>query len=474
MVGKSMRCPVCQEVFVVRDSGAPPARGGADEKAPPADSAARPRTDIPPVVSRSGNVSDFVPLLRDVESAVPPRPATAPPPPAKPREPAWTGGKKPPADSDFPWNEGGRLSPLNAPKEMTWSPELELVAPAAVPPPLPEGTEQEDDETEDEADDRSRYDRDRIRPRKKKTRLIVLMLLGVFVLGLGSVGAFLGIRYYRLTPERMFETASKNYEDGRYDDARRQFETIVNEYPHYERVPEAKFLAELSRVRHLIGSVKNREEPKGSIDAWTKFTARIQDDKDFAEFAGPAKKGVDVWQAGGKLLEDVVAKANDVFDQDKPEESEGWLKEAAEIEQSVDNFRPETVGKPDRTLANMANLRAKIDTARVRQSKITAAETKLGTGSEEEREAAERYAKENGLEQDPAFKALLSRAERKIQEKAAYIREPKPIAPTAVPDDGLTSLLFAPRFDRAERRPLPGLNTVFYCLARGILYALDG
>ena len=34
-------------------------------------------------------------------------------------------------------------------------------------------------------------------------------------------------------------------------------------------------------------------------------------------------------------------------------------------------------------------------------------------------------------------------------------------------------MLIAPRFDRGERRALPGLNTVFYCLARGVLYALD-
>src|SRR5262249_14705649 len=179
----------------------------------------------------------------------------------------------------------------------------------AVPPPLPERDLEE--ETEHETDDLDQYDRERVRPTKKKTRLLVLALLALFVLGLAGVGGFFGIRYYQLAPERLFDAASKNYEDGRYDEARKQFETIVNEYPRYERVPEARFLAELSRVRHLIGSVKNREEPKAAIDAWNKFLARIQEDKELGEFAGPTKKGVDVWQSGGKLLEDVVAKAND-------------------------------------------------------------------------------------------------------------------------------------------------------------------
>ena len=70
----------------------------------------------------------------------------------------------------------------------------------------------------------------------------------------------------------------------------------------------------------------------------TKFVARIREDTAFGEFAAPGRKDTDVWQAGSKLLEDVAAKANDVFDQDKPDESEEWLRQAVEIEKDVDRI----------------------------------------------------------------------------------------------------------------------------------------
>src|SRR5207248_5402844 len=60
-----------------------------------------------------------------------------------------------------------------------------------------------------------------------------------------------------------------------------------------------------------------------------------------------------------------------------------------------------------------------------------------------------------------------------LETKALYAREPNPIPPTSVPDDGLTSLLYAPRFDSALPRQLSWTPTIFFCQARGVLYALD-
>jgi len=466
MLGKSMRCNVCQEVFVVQPSAPLPSGPASGEKAPPSDNSPRTRTDPPHVASRSGNVSDFVPLL----PVAPPRPVV--PPPSVPKQ-SWSDKIKPPSSADFPWEEGPSSTGRSGPKEITWSPDLELT-----PPPSQTQAETEPLELEymDEtgADrDSSRLDRDSVRPPKKRHRIIILASMLAFVVVLLGAGAFFAIRYYGQASERLFDAASKSYEEGAYDQARAKFEQVVNEYPGYQRVPEARFLAELSKVRYLISSVKNREEPQPAIDAWTRFVAHVREDAAFGEFAAAGRKDSDVWLAGGKLLEDVSAKANDVFDQDRPDESEGWLRQAVEIEKDVDQFRPGTVDKPDRVLANMAALRAKIDSARVRQTQLAKLKADLGDGDEEKRDVAERQAKAFGLDRDPAFLAMLGNAERKVQEKAAYFREPQPIPPTAVPDDGLTSLLIAPRFDRGERRVLPGLNTVFYCLARGVLYALD-
>src|SRR5215208_4489010 len=109
MVGKSMRCPVCQEVFVVQPApGGDPAPPPAGEKAPAPDSPPRTRTDAPPVTSRSGNVTDFVPVLTDVSTVRPVAPPGPPVPPAKPRESVWSDKIKPPAAPEFPWDEGPR------------------------------------------------------------------------------------------------------------------------------------------------------------------------------------------------------------------------------------------------------------------------------------------------------------------------------------------------------------------------------
>src|SRR3954447_21380300 len=120
MACKLMRCTACQEMFTVFDAGpdgtpAPP----VPDKAPPADTPPRSRADAPAVVSRSGNVSDFVQVIRDVAPAQPPRPAPPPSPspaPAKPREARWVDrGIKPPTDADFPWDEGGKPKAKPAP-----------------------------------------------------------------------------------------------------------------------------------------------------------------------------------------------------------------------------------------------------------------------------------------------------------------------------------------------------------------------
>src|SRR5262249_2811944 len=153
------------------------------EKGPPADTPPRTRTDPPAVVSRSGNVSDFVQVIRDVAPAQPVRPVAPPPPPApaptKPRAMPWVDkGIKPPTAADFPWEEGGKPKPRRAPaapKEVAWTPDL--LPPGGTPPPPPVDLEPMVDLDEldrpDEDDRRTRRrrpaDSDRLPVRAPKT-----------------------------------------------------------------------------------------------------------------------------------------------------------------------------------------------------------------------------------------------------------------------------------------------------------------
>ena len=122
----------------------------------------------------------------------------------------------------------------------------------------------------------------------------------------------------------------------------------------------------------------------------------------------------------------------------------------------------------------MTALRGRIDAARRRLAALNRIDAAVGDGTDEHGwQNAEKLATELGLRNDLGFRQRMETRERTVQAKAGYTKEAKPIPPTPVPDDGLTSLLFAPRFDRGERRPLAGPGTVFFCLARGVLYALD-
>jgi len=488
MIGKSMRCPVCQEIFIVKDAGGsvvPPTK--PVENPPAHDVVPRTRTDSPPAVSRSGNITDFVSIIRDVRSAAPPPiPTPTPPPPKKPKEPPRTEKIKPSPPTDFPWNEGPRqqtilLSPVSPqpsaspippaaeafpwnagakpkPKEMTWSPDL-------APPAL-------DEEPLDLAPAPPAVTPEMLRPPKRKKALALVYAMTAFIVAALASGGYFLVKYINDAPERLFKAANEDYEAKRFDQARNLFEKFVREYPDNRQAPEAKFFADLASLRHTIGSVTARSDPQPGVNQWKKFLETIEDPA-VAPFAERQRFGIDVWQGGVKLSEDVLGKANDTYSDENPDEAEKWLNEATAIAKNLERFRPTDASDPESIAKDMANLRQKIDSARVTLTKLKRASEILADGSDDNVALAEKYAKEQGLDQHPQFKALLDSKEQEIQAKAIYTREPNPILPTNVPDDGLTSLLFAPRFDSAGRRPIEGTSAVFVCLARGVLYALD-
>ena len=340
---------------------------------------------------------------------------------------------------------------------MTWSPD--------VTPPAPE-------EVLDLAPIQPAATPERVRPPKRKKALVLVYAMTAFIVAALCSGGYFLVKYINDAPERLFKAANEDYEAKRFDQSRNLFEKFVREYPDNRHAPEAKFFADLSSLRHTIGSVTARSDPQPGVNQWKKFLETIEDPA-VAQFAEKERYGIDVWQGGVKLTEDVLAKANDTYSDENPDESEKWLKEASDIVKTLDRFRPADATDPESIAKDMANLRQKIDSARVTLTKLKRASEILADGSDDNVALAEKYAKEQGLDKHPQFKALLEAKEQETQAKAVYSREPNPILPTNVPDDGLTSLLFAPRFDRGERRVIAGTTTVFFCLARGVLYALD-
>src|SRR5439155_1271175 len=127
-------------------------------------------------------------------------------------------------------------------------------------------------------------------------------------------------------PQRHFAAANKDYEAGNFEVARKSFQKFVNDYPKDDRVPEARFLAELSDLRATVSSVMLRTDPQPSVNAWKRFLSTVKE-PEIAPFAAKDRKGVDVWQTGVRLAEGVVTKANESFTEDDPTEAQKWLDE---------------------------------------------------------------------------------------------------------------------------------------------------
>lgn len=454
MAGKLLRCTACQEMFTVRDVGPEPG-----EKAPAADPP-RTRVDGPGVVSRSGNVSDFVPVLRDVTAATPPRTT------ARPR-PEQT--VKPPTAADFPWDEGGKPKASPAPKEVTWSPDV--LPPAAAPPPpidLQPVVESEEPLSPADGEDEAHSDRLPVPRRNRGRKLILWSMVAFIAVALGAGGYFL-VRFINAAPERLMAAGKADYEKRNWDQARRQFDKLAEDHPSHRLAPEAKFLSGLAALRQATTNMMSRSDPQPGLSEWQKMMA----DPTLPEFGAKGRYAVDLWQAGTKLEEDLLAKASDVFNSDDPSEAEKWLNAAAALDADVDRFRDDDVPKSETVARGLADLRGKIAAARTRLDKVASLEPFAGQGTDDDIVRYELEAKRRGLLDDPAVKTRIEELHRRLEAKANYARESKPIPPTPVPDDGLTSLLFAPRFDTALPRLITGAPTVFFCQARGVLYALD-
>lgn len=434
---------MCKAIFTVQDvAQVPILPASRAEPLPPVETAPRSRTDAPNSESRSGNISDFVPVL--AAGSAPPK---SPPPITPPRE--------------VKWNELDKPIPVAkpAPVETTWTPDGD--APKAKPTTILRETPYEPAEL-----------LPNVPNRKRRRGFRILLALIVFVVaGLGTGGYFL-YRYIALGPERTMAAAHDFYKEGRYDQARKTFEKLSRDYPSNFRVPEARFFTDLSGLRHESNSVMNRSDPKPALTQWKQLLETLKE-PEIATFGDKKRFGIDVAEAGTKLVEDLLGKAKDVYDRDKPEACEEWLGEAAAIDRELERFRPDEVGKPESITREFAALRKQLTDAKDQLALLNEAKKLLAEPDDEKIAAAKRYGIAQGLANDERFNALLDQAEKQIQAKAIYTKQEPLLAPTAIPDDGLTSLLFAPSLIRGQRQPLQGPPQVFFALARGVLYALS-
>ena len=444
LAGKMVRCPSCQEAFIVQ--------GTAPKVA--ADVPARPRADTPTATYQSGNVTDFVPLIADATAVPVPKPPPPPPRP-QPREPKPLPPRPVPAAKEYPWEAPPRPRPKTGAKEVTWAPD---VAPPAVAFP-DEPPEAENNWAEDRTEPAV------ARPGKRRLFKTLAILGSLLTVALMIGGGYAWWQYRSLEPERLREMARKEYDAKQYQQARAHFEKLATNHPNHGHAAEARFFVELCVLQQAVGVVTVEENPGPALAEWERYLKAIADPA-LAPFAAPDKFGIDIHEAGAKLAEKVLAKATREFNADKPEATEEWLGKAVAVDAAIGPFQPAVKADPG-FAKSVAELRDKIAVARDHNAEVR------DLMAIKDREIRDRVAREKGLEKDPAYLQLKQEEEQKLQAVAKYTKESQPRAPTPAPEDGLTSLLFAPAIGVPERRGPAGPPDVFFALARGVLYVLD-
>ena len=186
----------------------------------------------------------------------------------------------------------------------------------------------------------------------------------------------------------------------------------------------------------------------------------------------------DIWDTIKRLAENTFQKAQDVFNQDDTAETEQWLDKAAGLEPLLARFRPKELGREE-ILGRIEDYRRDtIQKAHVRLEVLAWVRDRLKDQLDDDAIAeVKKKRDEYGLQNDPAVLALIEAAYKKIQDAVVYTPYGEnPIPPIKMPESANTGLLFVARLDQVKGdRPAPasGLSTVFFAVARGVLYALD-
>jgi tetratricopeptide (TPR) repeat protein len=445
MNGKTMRCPnlECRMGFVVKamEATAPPAAFELPPEPPP-----------------------------PAKPAAPPKPAAGKPPKPKPVE------KKPEfevvdaAVVDAVVVEAAVVSPPKV-KEVVWSEGTDV-------PPTKKGGKRV------KAEDADAPDPDFIPRRKKKKNRgpIILVTMGVLSAAI-VLFAIAYIFYYQgKSEEKLATLAKEQYEKGDYNEATKSYEKLTKEYPSSKRIDEYKFFHDLSTMQTTVRSVTNRENYDAAVKRLREFIATHKD----SPLAKPATGyGRDILEAGKKLGEDIAAHADDrvkdfVKDRaNKPNElsrADKAIADGRELIPVIDPFRG-----PDDPAESLDRLRGAFDAAekavrheRARTAAINKARDQLTNPTDALIQSALADLETAGFAADPEAVAIIATAKGKLRDLVKY--EDDPADPLAAPPNAAASLLFVTPVGKTKlREPAPGeaASTVFLCVARGILYALD-
>ena len=516
LLGQIILCPTCGDSFVVKaeqEKPRVPHTGPGNTRSNKADQTGG------ATGNRTGSISDFLEFLPTENADEPGRSADKPadhiptrnqggndpdyelvddeplqPMPPQPVEQSWSDGMLPPGSPPTSNPPSPRLTTDNSAKKNTARPGV--LPPAkneSKQPPennslivthwqdtdhdplaIEDGGYGSDPYPSYHDDEHDTDDDELIRPHKKKRRYVVIVTLILVIFGGGGLSVLKLKQYLDGAPDRLYKQATDDYAKGNYEPARKMFQKIVDDYPKNQHAGEAHFFAELCALRATVSSVTTRSDPESAENALDHFLARIAS-PELADYASPAHYALDIHDTILKLMDDVVGKAKDVFNQDSPEESEKWLGHAERLGLVVDKYREEGVGR-ENVYKQIEELKTTLTTAHERSHYLAHIRERLTNADDDMIEKVRLELIEKKFDGDPAFQKLLQDADKKIQDLVEYRKFSPPIKPNLnIRERPVTSMLFAPRLDNFNGRPRNGggLPNVYFAIVRGVLYAMD-
>ena len=439
MNGKSMRCPnlECRQVFTVR---------AMEEKAPPA-----PVLDLPP--------EPVAPKPAKPTKAAPAKAAPGKPP--KPTKPAKV------IEAEVVEGEVVEAAVVSGPKvkEVVWSEGTD------VPPPKKGRKALAPEAGGDDLPVR----------RKKKTNRGPMILAGmvvVIVALLGSAGFYYAY-FVGKNEEKLAKQAKEDYEKRNYGDAKKNYEKLIQEYSGSKDIEEYKFFADLASMQTEVRQVTNREDYDAAVKRLEAFV-NTHKESPFAKHK--TGYGLDIFEAGKKLGEDIAEHAKDRLKAFRAERAKkpGELGRAEKAVRDARAFlellkplrgESDSVGVIE---TSVKEVEEGIKSERARAAALERARTQLESPSDSVIQAVEAELTTAGLLDDPDAQAMIATAKGKLSGLVKYVDDPA--APQPPPATAAASMLFVTPVGRTKLRE-PGQgdppSTVFLCVARGILYALD-
>lgn len=436
MLGKAMRCPDCKDIFTVTASVTPPPLP----------------TEVP-----YERIENAPPVILEAEALPATKPAVALPPIAK----AIPLPKRPRATSIV--NAPPRVKSEPGVKEIDWRD-----APPPRSPEKPEAPLSENLDLEGPKPPRN------IWPAVLTGLIMLILLLGV---GTGAIYLFKDMK----KEETLTKEAEAAFKDRNFGDAAKKYEELLEKYPDSSNADRHRFFNALSALQSSLAGISLRSDPASQRVKWDAFL------KEYG--AAPLSRtddtgyGVDIFDAGRKLLEGYADHAADCLKKFRAENAKREYLDAAErsvaealaLMPVVLRYMPKDVPPLEEARDRLNRLSAEFVRERKRLELIDPYRDLANDPIEERIAEFSAMLARHGLGDDAEARSLINAATLKLRSLLTPVAEF--VAPPEVKIPSVERVILTIGIPEGSP-PLPPpytdlpVETVF-AVARGWLYALD-